>query len=84
MVQFKTRANIEGLSPSQTYEDIQPNIEDDVESVLHKGETIAENEVNGTLNEALAEVMPALLVEQSVLGAIEAAAVERSLVTGDP
>lgn len=51
---------------------------------LVQGFGVAENEVDRAFDEAPSKVMSAALIQQRVLRAVESAAVERCLVTGDP
>lgn len=48
------------------------------------GAAIAENEVDGAFNVAFLEVMPAGVVAESILCAVESAAGEVSFVAGNP
>jgi hypothetical protein len=50
---------------------------------LVEGAGVAEDEVNGALDVAVAEVVPAGVVAQRVLRAVEPAAEEEGLVAGD-
>jgi hypothetical protein len=54
------------------------------DNYLVQGPSIPENEVDASLDEAFLEIMPELIVKKSVLGAKEAVAPERCLVTADP